>query len=118
MSTVVLLEAKIKPGCSEQAAQMMVDQLPDTRSFAGCQGIHCYREAEGTGSVTDFVAQGPDGESATSAEGERLVLIEYWDSIEAYHKYVTWRTETGSLPDFVEICDGPPIMRTLELMEG
>lgn len=46
------------------------------------------------------------------------MLIEYWDSLEAYHKYVTWRQQTGDLPDFADICDGPPQLRTFDLMEG
>jgi hypothetical protein len=121
MSTLVILECDIKPGCYEQAAQIMIEQLPGTRSFAGCQGIHCYRERRGGGSVTDFVTQGvDDGTNGpdTADQGTHLTLIEYWDSIEDYHKYVTWRTEQGDLPNFVEICEGPPVLRVLDLMEG
>jgi quinol monooxygenase YgiN len=123
MSTLVLLECQIKPGFSAQAAQTMIEQLPDTRAFEGCKGIHCYREHDGVRkSVTDFVSDGVEGEedgaAAADQEGERLVLVEYWDSLPAYHKYVTWRTQTGDLPDFVEICDGPPVLRTFDLMDG
>lgn len=46
MSTLVIFEAKIKPGLSERAAQIMVEQLPDTRGFEGCQGILCYWERQ------------------------------------------------------------------------
>jgi len=121
MSTLVILEAQIKPGFYDQAAQIMVEQLPDTRAFPGCQGIYCYRERAGQ-NVNDFVSEGVGAESAVAAaskdNGERLVLVEYWDSIEAYHKYVTWRTQSGDLPNFADICDGPPHLRTFDLMPG
>jgi hypothetical protein len=120
MSTLVILECQIKPGMFAKAAQIMIDQLPDTRAFEGCQGIQCWREHKGERkSVTDFVSEGVEGEATEPGDtGERLVLIEYWDSLEAYHKYVTWRTKTGDLPDFVEINDGPPALRTFDLMDG
>src|SRR5579864_2453783 len=112
MSTLVLLEARIKPGLSERAEQIMVEQMPDTRAFEGCQGILCYRERQG-GNIVDFVSGGIERESAAAAaaaaddEGDYLVLVEYWDSVAAYHKYVSWRTETGDLPDFAAICQSP-----------
>src|SRR5262245_22093788 len=99
MSTLVILECDIKPGFYEEAARIMIEQLPGTRSFAGCQGIHCYRERQGGGSVTDFVTRGTedgaDDGGAAADQGTHLTLIEYWDSLEDYHKYVTWRTEKG-----------------------
>ena len=58
------------------------------------------------------------GSGAGTDQGTHLTLIEYWDSLEDYHKYVTWRTEQGDLPNFVEICEGPPVLRVLDLMEG
>jgi quinol monooxygenase YgiN len=119
MTTLVLLECQIKPGCYAQAAKIMIEQLPDTRAFEGCQGIQCFREHKGERqSVTDFVSGGVEDEADGADEGERLVLVEYWDSLEAYHKYVTWRTKTGDLPNFVEINDGPPLLRTFDLMDG
>lgn len=121
MSTLVILEAQVKPGCCAETERMLVEQLGGTRSFAGCQGILGYWERQG-GSVTDFVTDGPasdspgDGETAAD-EGGKLVLIEYWDSAAAYHKYVSWRTQTGDLPNFVDICEGPPLVRICDLID-
>ena len=123
MSTLVLFEAKLKPGLSERAAQTMAEQLPDTRRFEGCQGILCYRERQG-GNIIDFVSEGLEGEAAAAAakgndddDGDYLVLVEYWDSLAAYHKYVMWRTSTGDLPDFADMCARPPVLRTFDLMD-
>jgi hypothetical protein len=115
MSTLVILEAEVKPGYAAETERMLVEQLGGTRSFKGCQGILGYWERQG-GSVTEFVNDGLDGASSgdgdTSAdEGGKLVLIEYWDSAAAYHEYVSWRTQTGDLPNFIDICEGPPLVR-------
>jgi quinol monooxygenase YgiN len=123
MGTLVILDCKIKPGYSVEAVRTTLQQLPDTRAFEGCQGIECFREHAGqTGTVTDFVTAGVHGEPAeadgATDSGDRLVLVEYWDSLAAYHKYVTWRTATRDLPNFVEMCDGPPVLRTFDLMDG
>jgi hypothetical protein len=121
MSTLVILEAQVKPGFSAESERMLDEQLSGTRSFHGCQGILGYWEGHG-GSVTEFVNTGPGGSSAGSGDGSadpggKLVLIEYWDSAEAYHKYVTWRTSTRDLPNFVDICDGPPVVRICDLID-
>jgi quinol monooxygenase YgiN len=119
--TLVILECDIKPGFYDEAARIMVEQLPDTRSFQGCHGINCYLERQGGGTVTDFVSRGVDDERGGDGppdQGTHLTLIEYWDSLEAYHKYVSWRTERRDLPNFVEICETPPVLRVLDLMEG
>lgn len=111
MSTLVILEAQVKPGFAAETERMLEEQLAGTRSFAGCQGIIGYWEEHG-GSVTDFVNSGPGDTSGDTEDlGRKLVLIEYWDSAEAYHKYVTWRTSTNDLPNFVDICEGPPLVR-------
>jgi quinol monooxygenase YgiN len=116
MRTLVIWQAHIKPGYWERASQEMAKNLPDTRNFEGCQEIICYAEHNGK-SFTDFIEQGPSQDDARRDEGGTMMLIEYWDSLEAYHKYVTWRKESGAVDEFLENCDAPAILRTFDEME-
>lgn len=117
MTTLVILEAQVKPGFSEETERMLDEQLAGTRGFEGCQGIIGYWERQG-GSVTSFVEKGPGGNGGGSGgEGDKLVLIEYWDSPEAYHGYVSWRTQTRDLPNFIDICEGPPTVRICDQID-
>ena len=58
--------------------------LPDTRAFPGDQDIRVIENQDSPGSIT---------------------ILEGWDSKENHIKYMTWRTEIGTmeaLADFVE----------------
>lgn len=90
MSVVVLLEIKVKPEAVNEVKAFLKDVLPDTRSYAGCQGIDIYNNAD---DATNFV------------------FYERWDSREHYQKYLSWRTETGVLDKLGAKLAGPPSIR-------
>ena len=117
MSTLVIFEAQVRHGFAGQTEQMLREQLSSTRSFAGCQGIVAYWGQHGA-DVGDLVSTGPRGGRGDSADaGHRLVMIQYWDSPEAYHKYVSWRMQAGDLQNFVSICEGPPDVRVCDQID-
>ena len=90
MSVVVLLEIKVKPEAVNEVKAFLKDVLPDTRSYAGCQGIDIYNNAD---------------------DSTNFVFYERWDSREHYQKYLSWRTETGVLDKLGAKLAGPPSIR-------
>ena len=89
MSTLVLVEAKVKDGSADALEALMTKILPDTRSYDGCERITVnFDEARGT-----------------------IVLIENWGSETQYQKYLDWRKETGVLDEIVSHLAEPPSIR-------
>ena len=86
-TTVVLLEIQVKPECVEEVKAFLKEVLPDTRAYAGCQGIDIYGNLD---------------------ESTNLVFYERWDTRDHYQKYLNWRTETGALGAKLA---GPPSIR-------
>ncbi len=39
-----------------------------------------------------------------------VLMIERWESEEAYHDYIAWRTERGDIAAFTAVLDGEPVM--------
>ena len=77
-TTVVLLEIQIKPECVDEVKAFLKEALPDTRAYAGCQGVDIYGNLE---------------------ESTNLVFYERWESRGHYEKYLSWREETGVLKE-------------------
>lgn len=90
MSCVVLLEIQVKPEKVNDVKAMLKQVLPDTRSYAGCQGIDIYDNLDTQGN---------------------MVFYERWDSPAHYQKYLAWRKETGVLDKLGENLAGPPSIR-------
>jgi quinol monooxygenase YgiN len=116
MRTLVIWQAEVAPGHWDQASAVMAKNLPDTRNFEGCQEITCYAEHEGKAFV-DFIEHGPSQHEESHADGGTMMLIEYWDSLAAYHKYVTWRKESGAIDEFLPHAAGPAVLRTFDEMD-
>ena len=76
MSTMVLIELKVKPESVDDMKALMKELLPDTRAYDGCQSVDFYDNTETKGS---------------------MVLYEIWDSKAHQERYLGWRTETGTL---------------------
>jgi len=93
MSCVVLLELQVKPEAVNEVKAMLKAILPDTRSYAGCQGIDIYENQDEKGN---------------------MVFYERWDSADHYKKYLAWRTETGALAKLGESLAAPPKIRYYE----
>jgi quinol monooxygenase YgiN len=96
MSVVVLLEIQVKPGAVNEVKAMLKEVLPDTRAYAGCQGIDIYGNLDDTGN---------------------LVFYERWASRDHYQKYLAWRTETGAVEKLSAKLTGPPNIRYYERVD-
>jgi quinol monooxygenase YgiN len=96
MSTMVLLEMQVKPEAVNEVKTLLKQLLPDTRAYAGCQGIDIYGNLEDTGN---------------------LVFYERWDTREHYQKYLAWRTETGVLDQLSAKLTAPPKIRYYERVD-
>lgn len=89
-TTIVLLEANVKPECVDEVKAFLKEALPDTRAYDGCQGVDIYGNLD---------------------ESTNLVFYERWDSREHYQKYLNWRAETGVLDQMASKLTGPPNIR-------
>jgi quinol monooxygenase YgiN len=96
MSVVVLLEMQVKPEAMKEVKAFLKANLPDTRAYAGCQGLDIYGNLEDSGN---------------------LVFYERWDSREHYQKYLAWRTETGAMNRIGALLTGPPKIRYYERVD-
>ena len=96
MSTVVLLEMQVKPEAVNEVKAMLKELLPDTRAYAGCQGIDIYNNLD---------------------DGGNLVFYERWNTRDHYQKYLNWRTETGVLDKLSAKLAGPPKIRYYERVD-
>jgi len=95
VSVMVTAEFKLKPETAEAVIQTMIDILPDTRAYDGCQSVKSYYEPE----------------------THSLLLIEIWESSEHQQKYLGWRVETGLVEKVGEMLAAAPEFRTFEIRE-
>ncbi|MGE4092754.1 MAG: putative quinol monooxygenase [Candidatus Binatia bacterium] len=97
MSVVVLLEIQVKPEAVNEVKGFLKQVLPDTRAYAGCQGIDIYSNADEPGN---------------------MVFYERWDSRDHYQRYLAWRTETGVLDQLTSKLAAPPKIRYYERVDA
>jgi quinol monooxygenase YgiN len=94
MSTILIVDAKLKPESISKAIEFFAEIVPDTRAFEGCESIDVCIDSEDSGN---------------------LVLVEKWVSMEHYKKYHHWREETGVLDQIRALLDGPVSRRVLNV---
>jgi quinol monooxygenase YgiN len=87
MSVLYILELEIEPDKVDGYLAMFPAVVPDTRAFAGCEGITIHRSED---------------------DPNRIVLLEYWASKEAHETYLSWRRERGDMERFSQGLAGPP----------
>jgi quinol monooxygenase YgiN len=90
MSIVVLLDFRVKPDVVEESLQLFKKILPDTRAYAGCQGVDVYNNAD---------------------DPTNIIFYERWQSKEHYQKYFEWRTQSGFMEQFGSKLAGAPTIR-------
>jgi quinol monooxygenase YgiN len=90
MSVVVLLDFRVKPEALEESLQLFKKILPQTRAYAGCEGVDVYSNAD---------------------DPTNIIFNERWQSKEHYQKYFQWRTETGFMDTFGAKLAGAPSIR-------
>ena len=96
MGVAVLLEMHIKPECVEEVKAFMKDNLNDTRTYEGCQGLDVFDNMDETGN---------------------LVIYERWDSRPHYEKYFAWRTGSGALDRMAPMLKEPLNIRYFERVD-
>jgi quinol monooxygenase YgiN len=73
MNNLVIAVFPIKSGKTQAMTNLLLEILPDTRSYKGCLSLELYLN-----DTTNI-----------------YTLIEDWDSLEDYSQYVEWRKSTG-----------------------
>lgn len=72
---IVTIAFSATPGNRDALVQRLIEIIPATRAFEGCNSITFTEVQDSPGS---------------------LLLIEDWDSHESYESYKTWRREGGT----------------------
>ena len=96
MATLVMFEAKVQTASIPVLLELLRAALPDTRAFAGCQGLTAHVNQD---------------------DPQTFVFIEQWSSREAYQEYLAWRTANGTLAQLASLLDGQPSIRYFDAVD-
>jgi quinol monooxygenase YgiN len=72
--TITLILTNV-PGKAKEMDDLFIAIVPDTRKFQSCRSAHAYRH---------------------QIDENRMIVIEEWESVAAYEKYVAWRQNSPS----------------------
>jgi quinol monooxygenase YgiN len=97
MSVVVIFEIQFKPEAVNEAKAFMKANMPETRGYAGCQGIDVYENLDEPGN---------------------LIVYQRWDTRAQHEKYLAWRTEEGGFGHTVAMGETPPSIRYFERVDA
>ncbi len=89
MSITVILEADVKPESKADLLKLLTQYLPETNKYKGFVSISIHSE------------QGSN----------QMVFYEKWQSIDDYHAYLDWRTETGVMNELAATFNSAPSIR-------
>jgi quinol monooxygenase YgiN len=89
MSITVILEADVKPESKVNLLKLLTQYLPETKKYKGFISISIHSEQE----------------------SNQVVFYEKWQSINDYHAYLNWRTETGVMDELAATFNSPPSIR-------
>ena len=95
MSVCVVIDMHVKPEMIEQMKAGLLDALPHTGAYDGCQGV-------------DLVVSADDPNN--------LIIIDKWESRAHYEKYMAWRAESGTTDAFMAALTGEPSIRICEIL--
>lgn len=87
MAVTITLTLNIKEEAVDAFCAGFPEMLKDTSRFPGFQAIRVLRH---------------------NSDPSRVILIEDWDSEEAYNAYIAWRTERGDMAAMAGVLAGPP----------
>ena len=96
MSVIVIINLSAKDESVEELKKFLKENLPDTRSFEGCQGVQLYSSIESPST---------------------LALPETWESEEAHKKYRSWRRETGAEDKLGSMLTEPLVMQFYDIVD-
>ncbi|NQZ82058.1 MAG: antibiotic biosynthesis monooxygenase [Colwellia sp.] len=89
MSVTVILEADVKPESKSKLLKLLSQYLPETTKYKGFISIAIHSEQD----------------------TNQVVFYEKWQSIDNYHAYLNWRTETGVMKELADTFNSPPSIR-------
>ena len=93
MAVLMLLEATAKGERVSELKRLLKERVPETRAFDGCQDSTAYLSVD---------------------DGRTVLIVDHWDSKEAYQKYMAWRAETGTRAQLSGMLEGTPKVRYFE----
>lgn len=83
---VVTLDLDVKPEVIDAMCAGLPEMIKETATRPGFVEIRIVRQAD----------------------TNRMLFIERWESEQAYHDYIAWRTERGDMDGFAEGLNAPP----------
>jgi quinol monooxygenase YgiN len=89
MSVTVILEADVKSESKPKLLKLLSQYLPETIKYKGFISISIHSEHD----------------------TNQVVFYEKWQSIDNYHAYLNWRTETGVMKELADTFNSPPSIR-------
>lgn len=89
MSVIVILEADVKPESKSKLLNLLAKYLPETYKYEGFISISIHSE------------QGSN----------QVVFHEEWETVDNYHAYLDWRTETGVMEELGSTFNSAPSIR-------
>jgi quinol monooxygenase YgiN len=97
LGIVVILEAKIKPELAESTKAFLKENPPDTRNFAGCDGLDVHENLDEIGN---------------------LIAYQRWESRPKHEKYLAWGRETGTMDQLESHFLAAPTLRYFEHVDA
>nr|WP_279338746.1 antibiotic biosynthesis monooxygenase [Sphingomonas sp. BGYR3] len=77
----------MREGAEPKLRALLNTILPVTLKYDGCLGISPHYKQDGS---------------------NKFMMIEWWQSLEHYKRYVAWRDSTGDLNSLMDLLEGPP----------
>ena len=88
-----MVELHVKEAYRENYPERLQRAFPDTLSFPGCLAIEAFRNVEERG---------------------RITVMEQWQSLEDYKRYMEWRRSQGTLAEIGDMMASPMQVSILE----
>lgn len=84
----VIVELNLKDGSYEDLRKLLVDALPETRSYDGNIDISCVHDQD---------------------DPNRVIIIERFESRQHYESYLAFRMESGTFNALLELLTAEPV---------
>jgi quinol monooxygenase YgiN len=87
VSVTITLQFQSKPDQADDVIDMLRKNLPDTRSYDGCESLVVHQSQD---------------------DPTMFLIYEQWAARPKYEAYLAWRTETGVLEELLAMLAGEP----------
>lgn len=96
MSITVTVEWQAKPGNGATMRGTILEVLPDTRAFKGCEALELIVNQD---------------------DRDNLVVWERWDARASYEAYLKWRVDAGTVAALRSMAVQGPIIRFFDTVK-